>query len=109
MKIVVSGASGFIGRRLLQSLAAEGHQLHVLSRRAGANVPAGVGVSVWDPLQGEPPAESLRGQDAVIHLAGENVAQRWTAGANGAFSRAACWGPEAWPPRYRGFRKDRQR
>jgi hypothetical protein len=81
MKIVVSGASGFIGRRLLQSLAAEGHQLHVLSRRAGANVPAGVGVSVWDPLEGEPPAESLRGQDAVIHLAGENVAQRWTAGA----------------------------
>jgi len=81
MKIAISGASGFIGTRLLQALAAAGHQLQVFSRRASTHLPPGVRVSVWDPVEGEPPSEDLRGQDAVIHLAGENVGQRWTAEA----------------------------
>lgn len=79
MNITISGASGLIGRRLLKVLAADGHQLLVLSRHAGTNLPAGVKLSVWDPSH-EPPADSLRNADAVIHLAGEPVAQRWNAG-----------------------------
>lgn len=79
MKITISGASGLIGRRLMKSLAADGHALNVLSRHAGTNMPGGVRLSVWDPPKGEPPAESLLDSDAVIHLAGEPVAQRWTA------------------------------
>lgn len=79
MKITISGASGLIGRRLMKSLAADGHSLNVLSRHAGTNMPGGVRLSVWDPPKGEPPAEGLRDSDAVIHLAGEPVAQRWTA------------------------------
>ena len=78
MKIAISGASGFIGRRLLKNLAAAGHTIHVLSRHAGTNMPPGVKVSVWDPMKGTPPEESLRDADAIIHLAGEPVAQRWT-------------------------------
>jgi uncharacterized protein len=78
MKITISGASGLIGRRLMKSLAAEGHSLHVLSRHAGTNLPAGVKLSSWDPARAEPPADSLRDADAVIHLAGEPVAQRWS-------------------------------
>ncbi|HWB83685.1 MAG TPA: TIGR01777 family oxidoreductase [Bryobacteraceae bacterium] len=77
MNITISGASGFIGRRLLHRLGA-GHSLHVLSRHAGTNLPAGVRLSVWNPLAGPPPEESLRDAGAVIHLAGESVAQRWT-------------------------------
>ena len=77
MKITISGASGLIGRRLLKSLAADGHSLHVLSRHAGTNLPGGVKLSAWDPSRSEPPADSLRDADAVIHLAGEPVAQRW--------------------------------
>jgi uncharacterized protein (TIGR01777 family) len=77
VNITISGASGLIGRRLMKVLAAEGHDLHVLSRHAGTNLPAGVRLSAWDPVRGEPPAESLSGADAVIHLAGEPVAQRW--------------------------------
>ena len=79
MKITISGASGFIGRRLLKTLAACGHSLQVLSRHAGMNMPAGVKVFPWDPAKAEPPAESLRDADAVVHLAGEPVAQRWNA------------------------------
>ena len=81
MNIAISGASGFIGRQLLKSLAKAGHSLHVLSRHAGTNLPAGVRISTWDPLKGPPPAESLREADAIVHLAGEPVAQRWTAQA----------------------------
>ncbi len=78
MKITISGASGLIGRRLLKALAADGHSLNVLSRHAGTNMPGGVRLSVWDPPKAEPPAEALRDADAVIHLAGEPVAQRWS-------------------------------
>lgn len=77
MKITISGASGFIGRRLLKSLGNDGHTLQVLSRHAGTNMPGNVKVWAWDPAKAEPPAEALRDADAVIHLAGESVAQRW--------------------------------
>ena len=63
---------------LLKNLAAAGHTMHVLSRHAGTNMPPGVKVSAWDPVKGTPPEESLRDADAIIHLAGEPVAQGWT-------------------------------
>ncbi|HEY1241820.1 MAG TPA: TIGR01777 family oxidoreductase [Bryobacteraceae bacterium] len=79
MNITISGASGLIGRRLLKVLSSAGHSLHVLSRHAGTNLPTGVGLlSVWDPMKGQPPRESLNRADVIIHLAGEPVAQRWT-------------------------------
>jgi uncharacterized protein len=81
MKIAITGASGFIGRRLMKALAGRGHRLHALSRHAGTNLPAGVELSVWDPLLGPAPEAALRDADAVLHLAGEPVAQRWTAAA----------------------------
>jgi uncharacterized protein len=79
MNIAISGASGLVGRRLLKTLAAQRHSLRVWSRHAGTNLPAGVAISVWDPVKEEPRAENLKDLDAVIHLAGEPVAQRWTA------------------------------
>ena len=81
MKITLTGGSGFIGRRLIKMLAGNGHTVHILSRHAGTNLPPGVKLSVWNALKSEPPAEPLESADAVIHLAGEPVAQRWTAEA----------------------------
>jgi uncharacterized protein len=81
VNITISGASGFIGRRLLKVLGWHGHTLHVLSRHAGTNLPPGVRLSVWDPVKGPPPEDALREAGAVICLAGEPVAQRWTAEA----------------------------
>jgi uncharacterized protein (TIGR01777 family) len=80
VKITISGASGLIGRRLMKTLTTAGHAIHVLSRHAGTNLPPGIKLSVWDPLKSQPPAESLDA-DAIIHLTGEPVAQRWTASA----------------------------
>ena len=79
MNITISGASGLIGRRLLRNLGASGHALTVLSRHAGTNLPPGVGIAAWDPMQGPAPEDGVRSANAVIHLAGEPVAQRWNA------------------------------
>jgi uncharacterized protein len=76
--VTMSGASGFIGRRLLKNFAAAGYQVRALSRHAGTNLPNGVKLFAWDPMQGPPPEESLRDADTIVHLAGEPVAQRWT-------------------------------
>src|SRR5271170_6253364 len=78
MTIAITGASGFIGRRLMKALAGGDHKLRVLSRHAGTNLPPGVQLHVWDAMKGQPPEESLEGVDAVVHLAGEPIAQRWT-------------------------------
>jgi uncharacterized protein (TIGR01777 family) len=78
MNIAITGASGFIGRRLMKALLAGNHTVRVLSRHAGTNLPAGVKLYVWDPVKGQPPGEGLDGVDAVVHLAGEPVAQRWS-------------------------------
>lgn len=66
----------------MKVLSGAGHSLHVLSRHAGTNLPPEVGLlSVWNPANGPPPRESLERTDVMIHLAGEPVAQRWTANA----------------------------
>ena len=82
MKVTVTGASGLIGSRLVRALRARGDEVTVLSRNPGrAAQELGVSAMAWDPLEGPAPAAALAGRDAVVHLAGENVAQRWTAKA----------------------------
>jgi len=76
--IVVTGASGFIGRHLLKNFIIAGYEIRVLSRHAGTNLPPGIKLFAWDPLQGPPPEESLHDAGVVVHLAGEPVAQRWS-------------------------------
>jgi uncharacterized protein (TIGR01777 family) len=79
MKILITGATGLIGRALCRVLVSEGHQFVVLSRNpAGATKLGAVAAFVWQPEQAAPPAEAFDGVEAVIHLAGENVATRWT-------------------------------
>ncbi len=75
MRITLTGATGFIGGHLVQALLSGGHQLSILTRtgRPGSNPR----YFEWDNSC-LPPAEALQA-DAIIHLAGESVAQRWTA------------------------------
>ncbi|HLY17037.1 MAG TPA: TIGR01777 family oxidoreductase [Bryobacteraceae bacterium] len=77
MTIAITGASGFIGRRLMKALAGANHTIRALSRHAGTNLPPGVQLFVWDATKGQPPEAGLEGVDAVVHLAGEPIAQRW--------------------------------
>ncbi|MBN1771223.1 MAG: TIGR01777 family oxidoreductase [Deltaproteobacteria bacterium] len=76
MRVAVTGASGLIGRALGDSLRADGHSVLRLVRGS----PAAADERAWDPAAGRLDAAGLEGLDAVVHLAGESIAQeRWTA------------------------------
>ena len=77
MKILLTGSSGLIGQALTPSLTADGHQLTRLVR---SKTPAGSEQIFWDPEAGALQPEALEGFDAVVHLAGESIVGRWTAG-----------------------------
>ena len=82
-KTVITGATGTIGSALSRALTAQGDQVVALSRnpsRARGVLGDGVEHHAWpDPKQAPPPAAALAGADAVIHLLGEPIAQRWNA------------------------------
>jgi hypothetical protein len=85
MKILITGATGFIGKRLCKALSLEGHDLVILTRNrknARELIPAPHTAVEWKETQGAQSVAqipALKKIDAVIHLAGESVAaQRWT-------------------------------
>ena len=81
MRILLTGATGLIGSRLVQRLAGLGHTVTALSRRpdrARAALPDLDDAWLWRPGEATPPLQSLA-CDAVVHLAGESVAGRWSA------------------------------
>ncbi|HWK27442.1 MAG TPA: TIGR01777 family oxidoreductase [Solirubrobacter sp.] len=61
MRVAITGASGLLGTRIAAALTARGDDVTTISLRTGA-----------------PDPSALSGRDAIVHLAGENVAQRWT-------------------------------
>lgn len=80
MRVAITGATGFVGTRLVAALSARGDDVTVLSRNADrAREQLGVDAVAWDWRRGPAPAEALAGRDVVVHLAGEPVSQRWNA------------------------------
>jgi uncharacterized protein len=81
MRVTLTGATGLIGPKLAQVLQRRGDEVTVLTRnpeKARAAL-AGVEAVRWaEPTSAPAPAEALSGRDAVVHLAGEPVAQRWS-------------------------------
>ncbi|MAQ14351.1 MAG: TIGR01777 family protein [Sandaracinus sp.] len=73
--VAITGATGLVGTALRRHLENAGWTVRVLSRSA-----KGSEVIRWDPQTGELDRERLEGVDAVVHLAGENVAGLWTEG-----------------------------
>jgi uncharacterized protein len=79
MKILVTGATGLIGKNLCQRLYSEGHEIVVLTRKlANAQRVAHHRAFVWQPETEVVPAAALADVNAVIHLVGESVSERWT-------------------------------
>ncbi|HEX5926726.1 MAG TPA: TIGR01777 family oxidoreductase [Baekduia sp.] len=78
MNVTLTGATGLIGTKLVRALRDHGDTVTVLSRSPEkAQARLGVEAVAWDSLAGPAPVAALRSRDAVIHLAGEPVAQRW--------------------------------
>ena len=73
--VAVTGATGLIGSALVDQLRASGSRVRRLVRSARA----GADDVQWDPMRGVLAPDALEGVDAIVHLAGENLAQRWTA------------------------------
>ncbi len=86
MIVLITGATGFIGKALTARLASEGHSLRILTRNPHATLGAGAPGTIpgaqgflW-PSGGPVPDAAMDGADAVVHLAGENIGQwPWTA------------------------------
>jgi uncharacterized protein (TIGR01777 family) len=78
VRVTVTGGSGLIGARVVSALRARGDEVTVLSRSGSGDAIA------WDPLAEPAPAAALQGRDAIVNLAGEPIAQRWTPAAREA-------------------------
>ena len=80
MRVTLTGATGLIGPSLLASLGERGAQVTILTRdpeRARAKL-GEVEAVRWNLMSEPAPAAALAGRDAVVHLAGAPVAQRWS-------------------------------
>ncbi len=80
MRVLITGASGFIGSALSDSLRARGDEVVGLTRdpgKARRDDPL-VTWHAWEPTLERPPAEAFDGVDGVVNLLGEKINQRWT-------------------------------
>jgi len=80
VKVLVTGASGFIGSALCDALLVRGDTVVGLTRdpgRARSTNPS-VAWHAWEPTLERPPADAFEGVDGVVHLLGEKINQRWT-------------------------------
>jgi uncharacterized protein (TIGR01777 family) len=76
LRIAITGASGFIGTQLAAFLSTGGHDVVRIGR---GPVQPGVNDVQWSPERGQLDPRALEGVDAVIHLAGASIAERWSA------------------------------
>jgi uncharacterized protein (TIGR01777 family) len=76
--VVLTGGTGFIGKKLTQLLLENGFSVSILSRTAKKNL-EGISYFQWDVDAGTIDEQAIVNADYVIHLAGENIgAKRWT-------------------------------
>ncbi|MCA9923074.1 MAG: NAD-dependent epimerase/dehydratase family protein, partial [Anaerolineales bacterium] len=85
MRIIITGGTGMIGSRLAKNLAADGHDIIILSRNPNKHsLPTGIRAEKWDARTAAGWGYLADGADAIVNLAGENISgsgfipQRWT-------------------------------
>ncbi len=80
MRVIITGGTGLIGQALSASLAAEDHQVIVLSRNpeSAPAMPTGVRIVPWNARTAEGWGALADGADAIVNLAGASLSRRWT-------------------------------
>ncbi len=76
MDYLITGATGFIGRKLVEQLLSMGHEVNYLGRTRSKTLDSRVAFHHWKPAE-LPPLDSISRLDAIVNLAGEPVMQRW--------------------------------
>ncbi len=86
MHVIITGGTGLIGQALTADLLQDGHQVTVLTRAAHrASIPEGANIQQWDARTANGWGHLVEDTDAIVNLAGENIAgqgllpKRWTA------------------------------
>ena len=79
MRVLVSGSSGLIGSVLCEVLNRAGHTVLHLVRPQSRDMRPANGAVGWNPISGAFDGAKAEGADAVVHLAGASIAQRWSA------------------------------
>jgi hypothetical protein len=108
LRVTVTGATGLVGPAVVAHLRARDAQVTVLSRdperakaklsntapprRPGQPEPPPLEAVAWDPMSEAAPSEALSGREGVVHLAGEPIAQRWSAKAKRAILESRITG-----------------
>jgi uncharacterized protein len=77
---LITGASGFLGTKLVHLLLENGHSVNYLGRKRSTHLDSRAAYHCWNPAE-LPPLDSVPPLDVVIHLAGEPIDQRWTSEA----------------------------
>ena len=82
MKVLVTGATGFVGKKLVSELVNRNYKVSILTRNlenARRRLPIECQIHRWEPELYPPSTQAFEGVNAVIHLAGANIADgRWT-------------------------------
>ena len=74
MKILITGATGLIGKDLVKKLRKKNHEVNTLVRKKSGNE----NEFLWDPKKNEIEEKAFDGIDSIIHLAGASVGKKWT-------------------------------
>lgn len=78
MTFLITGATGFIGKKLVHRLLARGDSVNYVGRERSVELDSRAAYHPWKDVKELPPLDSMPRLDAVVHLAGEPIAQRWT-------------------------------
>lgn len=78
MKVLVTGATGFIGRRVCQALLDHGHEVNYLTRSTSIDSIKWAKGFIWDPYKEQIDLDCLEEVEVVIHLAGSSIADSWS-------------------------------
>lgn len=79
MKILITGATGLIGTELVKLLVSKNHEVNYLTTvKSKIDSKPNYQGFYWNPQEGKIDENAIQGIDAIVHLAGANIAQRWT-------------------------------
>jgi hypothetical protein len=77
MNYLITGATGFLGKKLVGLLLERGDSVNYLARKRSPELDSRAAYHCWNPPE-KPPLNSVPRHDAIVHLMGEPIMQRWT-------------------------------